>query len=343
MSFSQINVGIIGAGENTKKRHIPGLQGIEGVNILGVCNRSAESSAAAAKKFGFAKIYSQWQDVIYDKEIDAVVIGTWPNLHAPATLLALEQNKHVLCEARMAMNAGEAHRMLLAGQAKPHLVTQVVPSPFTLPIDRAVKRILAEEHIGRPLAIEVRDGGAFLDAEAALNWRQDFDLSGYNIMTLGIHYECIMRWLGEAVSVMAMGKVCVPIRRNENKMLKAVRIPDHLDVIADMACGAQMHMQISQISGLAGPTEILIFGDKGTMRIVGGKIYGVQTGGDSFIEIPVPPGFESHWRVEEEFINAIRGKEKVSLTTFETGVKYMEFTEAVTRSMQTGQKIFLPL
>jgi hypothetical protein len=33
----------------------------------------------------------------------------------------------------------------------------------------------------------------------------------------------------------------------------------------------------------------------------------------------------------------------VRLTTFEDGVRYMEFTEAVTRSLQTGQTVQLPL
>lgn len=343
MSESKIKVGIIGAGENTVKRHIPGLRALENVEIIGVCNRSEESSSKVARKFNIPKIYGAWQDVVYDKEVDAVVIGTWPYLHAPATLLALEHDKHVLCEARMAMNAGEAHQMLKASQAKPHLVTQVVPSPYTLSLDNAIKRILAEEHIGRPLAIEVRDGGDFLDANAPLHWREDFDRSGLNIMTLGILYECIMRWLGEATSVVAMGRTFVPMRRDENKLLKAVRVPEHLDVIADMACGAQMHIQISKVTGLAGPTEIFIFGDKGTLRIIYGKIYGAQQGAKGFKEIPVPADLESHWRVEEEFINAIRGKESITLTTFADGVKYMEFTEAVTRSMQSGRKISLPL
>jgi predicted dehydrogenase len=40
--------------------------------------------------------------------------------------------------------------------------------------------------------------------------------------------------------------------------------------------------------------------------------------------------------VEEEFIGAIRGTEPVKLTTFADGVKYMEFTEAVARSLESG-------
>ena len=47
--------------------------------------------------------------------------------------------------------------------------------------------------------------------------------------------------------------------------------------------------------------------------------------------------------MEEEFTNAIRGKEEITMVPFETGVHYMEWTEAVIRSAQTGQAIYLPV
>ncbi len=50
--------------------------------------------------------------------------------------MALEAGKHVLVEARMAMNAREALEMLAASRRSPHLVAQVVPSPFTLAFDQ---------------------------------------------------------------------------------------------------------------------------------------------------------------------------------------------------------------
>ena len=43
--------------------------------------------------------------------------------------------------------------------------------------------------------------------------------------------------------------------------------------------------------------------------------------------------------MEEEFVNAIRGREKIARTNFEDGVRYMEFTDAVTRSAATGQTV----
>ena len=48
-------------------------------------------------------------------------------------------------------------------------------------------------------------------------------------------------------------------------------------------------------------------------------------------------------QVEEEFVAAIRGEGSIRRTTFEQGVRYMEFTEAVTRSIQSGCTVKLPL
>jgi hypothetical protein len=47
--------------------------------------------------------------------------------------------------------------------------------------------------------------------------------------------------------------------------------------------------------------------------------------------------------VEQEFVNAIRGQEPITHTSFEDGMKYMEFTEAVARSMASGAAVALPL
>ena len=55
------------------------------------------------------------------------------------------------------------------------------------------------------------------------------------------------------------------------------------------------------------------------------------------------PASSAPYRVEEEFTNAIRGKEEITMVPFETGVHYMEWTEAVIRSAQTRQAIYLPL
>src|SRR5882724_4958791 len=118
----RIRVGLIGAGANTRLRHIPGLLAIEGVEIAAVCNRRAESTAAVAREFKVPRQYEVWEQLVADPELDAVVIGTWPYLHSPITVAALQAGKHVLTEARLSMNAAEAHHMLAIARQHAKLI-----------------------------------------------------------------------------------------------------------------------------------------------------------------------------------------------------------------------------
>jgi len=342
---SVIRIGIVGAGANTRSRHIPNLKLQTGVEILSVSNRSRESSERAAKEFGIPRVCQHWKELVESADIDAVVIGTWPYLHCPVTLAALAAGKHVLTEARMAMNAAEARLMLEASRRNPHLVTQVVPSPYTLKIDRTVQKLLTEGFVGELQALEVRASApGFLDRASPLHWRHDRDLSGFNILGMGIWYEAVMRWVGEAKTVTAMTRVSVKERKDSNGVMKTVSVPDHVDILAAMACGAQARFQFSAITGLAPSPEVWLFGSEGTLRFdaASEKLLGARRGEAALHEIVIPAELAIGWRVEEEFINSIRGVEKVKFTTFEDGLKYMQFTEAVSRSADSGVLMNVP-
>ncbi|MEX0775490.1 MAG: Gfo/Idh/MocA family oxidoreductase [Phycisphaeraceae bacterium] len=345
MAGKLIRIGVIGAGNNTRRMHLPKFAALADVQIAGVCNRSTESSRRVAQQFNIARTYEHWMQVIEDPDIDAVMIGTWPYLHAPATLAALASGKHVLCEARMAMDASEAHQMLDAARAHPELIAQIVPSPFTLPVDATIRKLLAQDAIGQVLAVEVRDTAAWINRDAPLSWRQDTDLSGANILSLGIWYEALLRWVGPAVRVLALGRTFVKERADGEGLRRAVAVPDHVDVAAELACGAQLHMQISAVMGLPEQSGVWLCGSQGTLKIALPEVtlYRRQREEKEYAAVDLPAELVGGWRVEEEFVAAIRGQEQVKLTDLATGVRYMEFTQAVTRSMQTGQAIALPL
>ncbi len=338
-----IRVGIIGAGGNTVSRHIPGLQAIPGVEVASVCNRSRASGERVARQFDIPTVYEDWQELIAAPDTDAILIGTWPSFHCRATLAALVAHKHVLCEARMAMNAAEARAMRDAAQAKPRLVAQVVPSPMTLGVDRTIQRLIADGFLGEIVAVRIRDGNAFADHDAPLHWRQDIALSGVNIMSMGIWYEALLRWVGPARKVMAMGRTFTPMRRDAEGILRAVAVPDHVDVVAELWCGAQAHIQISAVTGMAGASEAWIFGTEGTVRFVDGRLMGARRAAAEWQEVSPRPEDVGGWRVEADWIDAIRGVAPVRLTTFDDGVRYMDFTEAVSQSIANGMAVALPL
>ena len=342
MSDKTIRVGFVGAGANTRKHHLPKLKAQPGVELVAVANRSKESGDRVAREFGIGRVHDDWQEIVEASDIDAVCIGTWPYMHSVMSIAALERGKHVLCEARMAMNAGEGWRMLEASRKAPHLIAQLVPAPHTLEVDATIQTLLGEGFVGEVLAVELQtSGGRFVEPDAPLTWRQDIGLSGHNILNMGIWYEAMMRWLGPAQRVTAMTKVAVPHRKDAAGASHEVRVPDHVDILAQFRGGAVGHLRFSSVTGLAPASEAWIFGSEGTLRLEADtlRLTGGRRGESALREIPVPPKTRIGWRVEEEFVNAIRGREKIARTSFEDGVRYMEFTDAVTRSASTGQTV----
>jgi predicted dehydrogenase len=283
--------------------------------------------------------------LLADDGIDAVLIGTWPYMHRTITLAALESGRHVLCQARMANNAAEAHDMLAASQRHPNLVCQLVPSSSGYSIDRALLGLLASGQMGEVLSVEVqRLQRGFANFGGELDWRHNPEFSGYNVLNVGAIYESMMRWLGPGNRVMAKTRVHVPTRRDEQGAQRAATIPDHVEVLYELGNGAPVHMKFSETTGLSRGNDTWIFGSEGTIHVDNANNIFVGRRGDRELAAhPNPPEGQARHRVEEEFINAIRGIEPVTMNTFDIGVRYMEWTEAIYRSAESGNAVDLPL
>lgn len=348
MANRTLRVGLVGAGENTRKRHIPGLQAIPGVELVGVVNRTADSTARVAADHGISKKYPDWQALVADDSLDAVVIGTWPNLHCDVTCAALAAGKHVLCEARMARNVAEARRMMEAAQAHPNQIAMLVPSPFGLECDGEVTRLVHHDYIGELREVVVIGADdQFHDYTKFLHWRQDAAISGVNVLTLGILHETVSRWIPQPTRVVAQTQTFEPSRPNPNGDGDLrVTVPDSVHALTQYPGGARGMYHFSGIT-VAGPgKQIHLYGSRGTIRVVFGasdQVYVARVGDRECRLAEVPAELRGGWRVEAEFVGAIRGEEAVKRTDFATGLKYMEFTEAVARSATLGHPVALPL
>lgn len=340
-----VRLGIIGAGENVRDVQIPGFRRIPECEIVAVANSSLESSQRVAQEFGIPRAYANWRELLDDEELNAVLIGTPPYMHHNLTLAAIETGKHVLCQARMANNAQEAREMLEASRRRPDLVCQLVPTSTSYRIDNLIRRLVEEGAVGEVLSVDLqRLTTAFPEFQGDLHWRHDREFSGLNTLNIGSTYESLMRWLGPGNRVMAMAKVHVPYRRNAAGELIAVAIPDHIDILFELANGAQVHLRASETTGRSPGNQSWIFGSEGTIYVDSRQEVFLGRRGDSELSaVANPPEGQAVYRVEEEFVNAVRGTEPVTMATFETGVRYMEWTEAVHRSSQTGATVYLPL
>ena len=336
-----VRIGIVGAGANTRSRHLPGFRAIAGVEVVCLANRTMDSARRVVAEFKIPRIHAHWRDVVDDPGVDAVCIGTWPYLHASITCAALAAGKHVLCEARMARNVAEARQMLDAAQQTDR-IAMLVPSPFGLAGDQLMRELIAKGFLGELREIYVRGLAATLaDHSAPLGWRQRADLSGVNMLALGILNETVQRWFGTAESVLAQTSRFVPQRVDpDTGQLQDVDLPDSVAVIARMASTATCVYHLSGHAHHAGSMRIEAYGSEGTLiyDLDTDKIVGASRADSELAEIPIPREQIGRWQVEDDFVAAIRGQRAVTFTTFRDGIKYMCFTEAVYRSAMTGRR-----
>ena len=331
-SNPKLRIGIVGAGGIVRTRHLPALKKHPDAEIIAVSNSTYESSEKfVAENCPSATPMRNWADLLALPDLDIIWIGTPPYMHSAVTISALEAGKHVFCQARMSMDLAEAEEMLAVSKRYPELVTMICPPPYGLRGDLLVKKLLADNFIGRPHHVRLQSfHGNFLNPDAPAHWRQKIEISGLHVLTLGIYVEVIQRWLGSITGVFARGKILQPLRQGYE-----VIIPDLLNVLCQFENGAEGVLEFSGVNALTTGDRLEIYGDQGTLTydfandiIEAGKV------GDEKRQImEIPRELESAWRVEEDFLAAVKSKGRVRPhPDFEEGVRYMRVVQAVADS-----------
>ena len=108
-----IRIGVIGAGGYVPAMLLPHFKS-EGVEFRSIATASGVSAHDVGKRFGFAYAASSAEEVLDDKDINLVVIGTRHDSHAELARKSLEHNKNVIVETPLALNDDELDRILEA-------------------------------------------------------------------------------------------------------------------------------------------------------------------------------------------------------------------------------------
>lgn len=333
-----LRIGIVGAGGIVKQRHMPGLRSLPGIQITAVANSSLASAEAFCRDFApEARPFARWEDVVDNEEVDIVWVGAHPNMHRDATCFGLDCGKHVFTQARMAATLEEAERMWEASIRYPDLVTAICPAPHGMKNGEMVKKLLAEGAIGTPIhALLHSFSASWLDASQPAHWRQKVEVSGIQILTLGIYIEVLQRWLGHITEVEARGSVALPERQGYT-----VETPDFVNVLARFRSGLEASLLFSGVAAHAPTDKLWIFGTEGSLcydfisdEITLGKASGAPE------VIPVPSEMQRDWTVERDFIQAIRDPSAPRpKPDFTEGVCYMRVVDGVWEAMETGRAV----
>ncbi len=347
MSVGLLRIGIIGAGGIVRSRHLPALRAIAGVEVVAVCNRSRESGAAVAREWSIPEVMTDWRALVARDDLQAVFIGTWPYTHAAMSIAALDAGKHVFCQARMALDLAEARQMLAAAERRPKQVAMLCPGMANgTQGDALIRHLIDEGYLGELREVHLTSfTGAYADPEAPLHWRQNSALQGYNTLSLGIKIEALHRWVGLHRKVAAVTRVHTPTRFDPTTGEPApVRIADSVAIAAELESGAAASYHFSGVARWGPEERIDLIGTQGWLSYDWNRdeVRGATGEMKTTEPIPVPAALRRDWTAEADFVHAVRTGSPVE-PSFADGVKYMEFTEAVYRSAETGTTVSLPL
>ncbi len=108
-----LRVAVVGCGR-ISDLHQLGYRSREDAKIVAVCDTNKSQAKKKAREWDVEKVYGKYEDVLSDKEVDAVELLTPHHLHCPMTVQAAEAGKHISVQKPMALCAAEADEMITA-------------------------------------------------------------------------------------------------------------------------------------------------------------------------------------------------------------------------------------
>lgn len=328
MAQTPVRLGYIGAGGYSRRVLLPNFKKIPGVELVVVANSRAETTAAVAQQFGFARTAGNWRDIVNASDIDAIVIGTRTETHYEMIPPALAAGRHVLSMNALCRTAVQARDLSAQAAAHPTLVTLVYPAggaAYFLREELMMRHLLDEGYIGQVL-------------QATSYWYAPF-------FGLGSMFEVGNRWFGRHTRIFGCRRgydvkgATVAGRPGRGEVRPETNI-----AIAELASGGIITYQHSTVAGDSARARWEIVGTNGYVVAYAGSasepatFFGARRGTRELEPLPIPPEFASGVNVEAEFIAAIRGEREPAraVPRFDDGLQLLNFGEGWRKSTEQG-------
>jgi predicted dehydrogenase len=112
VKLKKVKWGALGVASIATRKVIPGMQMGEWSEIAAIASRDLKKAEDAARKLGIPKAYGSYEELLADKEIEAIYNPLPNHLHVPWSIKAAEAGKHVLCEKPLSLTVAEARKLL---------------------------------------------------------------------------------------------------------------------------------------------------------------------------------------------------------------------------------------
>lgn len=186
-----INIGIIGAGAFAAQ-HAKAISNVDGVRFVAASRRNKGALSDFTNRFGGTG-YSDYQDLLKDKSVDAVVIATPHNAHTNIVEAAAQAGKHILLEKPMATTIEECnHIVRCANEAGIKLMLGHIG--HFIPALRIGKELIASGEMGDVVYGVTTKSKKWMNPDRR-EWHLDRSRGGGMWMTIGVHCIDQLTWL----------------------------------------------------------------------------------------------------------------------------------------------------
>jgi D-xylose 1-dehydrogenase (NADP+, D-xylono-1,5-lactone-forming) len=201
MAEQKVRWGVLSTSNIGRRAVLPAIQRSSNGELVAVASRDAQKARAFAGELGIPRAYAGYDQLLADREIDAVYIPLPNSMHHEWTIKAAQAGKHILCEKPLALNAAECAAMEAAAQAHGVLLMEAFMYRFH-PQTARVTELLRQGAIGEPRLIHA--AFTFRLTNPA-NIRLQANLGGGALMDVGCYCVNISRTLfgAEPVEVQA--------------------------------------------------------------------------------------------------------------------------------------------
>lgn len=144
--MKKIKWGILATG-NIANSFANAMKVVDNAELFAVASRSLDKAEQFAQKHGAAKFYGSYEELAKDSEVDVIYIATPMHSHYQDMLLCLNNNKHVLCEKTVTLNASQFEECILLAREKKLFLMEAMWMKFH-PLFNRVREWINDGKIG---------------------------------------------------------------------------------------------------------------------------------------------------------------------------------------------------
>jgi len=238
--------------------------------LAAIAGRNEEAVKEAAKRYGYAKYYTDWRAMIKDDSVQLVDNGGPNDAHAAPSIAAAKAGKHILCEKPLGRTAAESKKMRDAVM-EAGVKNMVAFNYRFVPAIRQLRLLIESGALGKIYhfrAVYLQEW-IMPHYNTPMIWRLQKENAGSGALgDLGAHIIDLARYLvGEVGSVAAMAKTFIKERPTGDGKMGTVTVDDAFASVLEFENGALGTVEATRFAaGRKNGQNLEINGEKGSVR-----------------------------------------------------------------------------